>query len=315
MIKTDSPPLLSVIIPTFRRPEGLRRALTSVAAQSAHSHLTINTIVCDNSPEGSARDFVAAFSQTVSFPVIYVHEPMAGVANARNTAVKAAKGEFIAFLDDDEEAPAHWLEGLITVQAKFNADVVFGPVKARLAQSKVHFQDYFIEFFSRYGPDQDTVLKSYYGCGNSLVKQAALPTQTPPFSVVRNNMGGEDDELFQSLMDQQKIIAWAHEAFVYEDVPETRSRLRYTLRRAFAFGQGPAYTAMQTGRYFEIVYWMLQGLIQGALFCLLGAIALIINSPKSAKLLDKGARGIGKFLWFEPFKFHFYGTALLKPKV
>jgi len=315
MIDHKKVPTISVIIPTFRRAKGLGRALNSVLAQSALNAFYVEVIVCDNSPESSARDFVTAFDQTTDLDIIYVHEPNAGVANARNTAVKAAKGDFIAFLDDDEEAPPHWLEGLMQTQARFNADVVFGPVKARLAQRTPRFQDYFVAFFSRYGPPEDTVLKTYYGCGNSLVRQAALPKDSLPFSIIRNNMGGEDDELFQTLMDQQKIIAWASEAFVYEDVPEPRSRLRYTLRRAFAFGQGPAYTAMQRGRYLEVILWMIQGLLQGALFCLLGLGAFILQHPKTADLLDKGARGIGKFLWFEPFKFHFYGTALLKTKV
>jgi glycosyltransferase involved in cell wall biosynthesis len=256
---------------------------------------------------------VLEFAKAVDFAVIFVHEPRPGVANARNTAVKAANGDFIAFLDDDEEAPKEWLSGLLEVQSHLMADVVFGPVKARLAQKTPRFSDYFTDFFSRYGPPQDQILKTYYGCGNSLVRRAALPTKTDPFSIGRNNMGGEDDELFQTLLDENKTIAWAHRAFVYEDVPEARARLRYTLRRAFAFGQGPAFTAWQTRRFAHIIYWMAQGLVQGGIFSVLGLFALFFRHPKSADLLDKAARGVGKFLWFEPFKFHFYGTALLRP--
>jgi len=90
-----------VIIPTFRRPAGLATAMASVAAQDAKS---LRLIVCDNSPEASARDRVISFASTVNFPVHFVHEPRTGVANARNSAVAACDAEFIAFLDDDEEA-------------------------------------------------------------------------------------------------------------------------------------------------------------------------------------------------------------------
>ena len=61
----------------------------------------------------------------------YVHEPAAGVANARNAGMTQATGGLIAFLDDDEEASPGWLAALIEAQRRFDADVVFGPVRTR----------------------------------------------------------------------------------------------------------------------------------------------------------------------------------------
>jgi glycosyltransferase involved in cell wall biosynthesis len=40
-------------------------------------------------------------------------------------------GDLIAFLDDDEEASPGWLAALIETQRRYDADVVFGPVRAR----------------------------------------------------------------------------------------------------------------------------------------------------------------------------------------
>jgi len=49
-------------------------------------------------------------------------------------------------------------------------------------------------------------------------------------------------------------------------------------------------------------------------FGLWGAALLALGSADAAPKLDKAARGLGKLLWFPPFKIAFYGTALLKQK-
>src|SRR5690606_26113921 len=119
-----------------------------------------------------------------------------GVANARNAAVSAAKGELIAFLDDDEEAPPDWLAALLAAQARHDADVVFGPVRGRTPRELRRHRAYFERFFSREGPAEEGVIDHYYGCGDSLLRRAALPDRDRPFSAIRNHIGGEDDLLF-----------------------------------------------------------------------------------------------------------------------
>lgn len=317
---TKSKPSLrvSVIIPTFRRAEGLGRALASVAAQTQVPDVKVDIIVCDNSPEASARDQVIAFGVSSPLTVTFVHEPSPGVANARNSAVAACFADFIAFLDDDEEAPNDWLKGLLATQKAFDADVVFGPVTARLPKLEDDrpagkFDPYFNAFFSRRGADRDARLGTYYGCGNSLIRRAVMPVHEP-FSVVQNNMGGEDDRLFHGLLQRGAVMAWAAGAPVFEDVPPARARLGYTLRRAFAYGQGPSYTAALDGKPVTCAAWMAQGVAQMLVFGPWGGVLLALGSGAAAARLDKAARGLGKLLWFPPFKIGFYGTALLKPK-
>ncbi len=306
----DQAASVCVIIPTFRRPKGLATAMASVAAQG---YTRLSLIVCDNSPEASAQAQVTAFAETAAFPVIYIHEPKTGVANARNSAVAACTADFVAFLDDDEEAPIGWLNRLVAVQTQFDADVVFGPVTARLPAPDTAYDGYLERFFSRFGPDVSQRLTSYYGCGNSLIRRTCFP-QDEPFSVAHNTMGGEDDQLFNALMVGGAVIAWAADAPVFEDVPAGRAQLSYTLKRAFAYGQGPSYTAAKMRKPFTMLAWMTQGLAQGVIFGVWGLALLAFKNPNSARRLDKAARGFGKVLWFPPFKIGFYGTALLKAK-
>jgi hypothetical protein len=109
-------------------------------------------------------------------------------------------------------------------------------------------------------------------------------------------------------------MAWAAHAPVFEDVPDRRATLDYTLRRAFAYGQGPSWTAWLNKKPAVAVAWMAQGVAQAVVFGLWALALLALGSAKAAPRLDKAARGLGKVLWFPPFKIAFYGTALLKPK-
>ena len=84
-----------------------------------------------------------------------------GVANVRNTAFAQSKGALIAFLDDDQAALAGWFADLLAAQKRLDADVVFGPVKARVLKAKVAHRPCLEWFFSREGPAQEQVIDAY----------------------------------------------------------------------------------------------------------------------------------------------------------
>ncbi|CAN5340317.1 glycosyltransferase family 2 protein [soil metagenome] len=300
---------VSIIIPTRRRPAPLALALGSVLAQTGVDPATLEIVVVDNDRTPSARAAVEAAGATASIAIRYVHEPRPGVAHARNTAVATSTGVFIAFLDDDEEAPPTWLAGLLAIQARFDADVVFGPVNARLPAGLTRHRAYLTRFFSRPGPAEAQVLDGYFGCGNSLLRRAALPDQTAPFDLSRNHIGGEDDLLFGTMQALGARFAWAPAAWVHEDPAPNRLTLGYTLRRAFAYGQGPTSHCAARADGLGMARWMVIGLGQAAVFGLIGAVKWIARAPDVAETWDRAARGLGKTFWGGPMKIQFYGNA------
>src|SRR5262249_20130420 len=120
---------ISVLIPTFRRPDSFIRAARSVFAQ--HCGEKIELIAIDNSPEGSALEAFRMLDAEAPFPFRWAHAPKPGVAQARNVALSFARGEFVAWLDDDEEASPHWLAELLAVRKQTGAQSVFGPVSGQ----------------------------------------------------------------------------------------------------------------------------------------------------------------------------------------
>ncbi|MDR6534016.1 hypothetical protein J2800_004786 [Caulobacter rhizosphaerae] len=300
---------VTVMIPTQRRLGGLAVAARSVFAQVGVDFARLELVVVDNDQTPSAQATVAELTGEAPFPVHYVHEPRPGVAHARNAGMAAARGELIAFLDDDEEAPAGWLAALLAAQARYQADVVFGPVRARAPASVTRHRDYLERFFSREGPAEAGVIDHYYGCGDSLLRRAALPDPVAPFAVERNHIGGEDDMLFGHMRAGGARFAWEPAAWVWEDPVPDRLSLDYTIRRAFAYGQGPSAhcAAASPPDRLGVARWMAVGVVQSALFGLVAGFKWLTRAGDRADWLDRAARGLGKTLWWGPFKIQFYG--------
>ena len=94
----EDKPLVSVIIPTFNRANFITRAVTNVLKQSYHN---IEVIVVDD----ASTDLTSAVVQDIDDPrVNYLClEKNSGPSAARNRGVNFAQGQFIAFLDSDDE--------------------------------------------------------------------------------------------------------------------------------------------------------------------------------------------------------------------
>jgi len=302
-------PRVTIMVPTQRRISGLGVAARSLYRQVGVAFADLELVIVDNDQVDSARAAATALAAEAPFPVHYVHEPRPGVAYARNAGMARAGGELIAFLDDDEEAPAEWLSALLAAQARFDADVVFGPVRARAPAAVIEHRDYLQRFFSRLGPAEAGIIDHYYGCGDSLLRRAALPDPVAPFSMLRNEIGGEDDMLFGQMRIAGARFAWEPAAWVWEDPVADRLSLDYTIRRAFAYGQGPSAhcAAASPPDRLGIARWMAVGLVQAALFGAVAAGKWLTRAADRAEWLDRAARGLGKTLWWGPFKIQFYG--------
>jgi glycosyltransferase involved in cell wall biosynthesis len=100
-----SAPALSVIVPTKNRPHLLRRALQSIAIQD---YSTFEVCIVDNNNGGDQQhgiqEMVAGFAQRYpSLKWLYVHSSKFFASGARNDGIAATTGDFIIFLDDDDE--------------------------------------------------------------------------------------------------------------------------------------------------------------------------------------------------------------------
>lgn len=93
-----SPASVSVVIPTYNRADVLGRAIESVLDQSLP---VLEVIVVDDESTDSTGDLVAGLQDD---RIVYLrHERRRGASAARNTGIRACRGEWVAFLDSDDE--------------------------------------------------------------------------------------------------------------------------------------------------------------------------------------------------------------------
>ncbi|GAA3496125.1 hypothetical protein GCM10019016_032260 [Streptomyces prasinosporus] len=113
-----TPPCSSVVVATRERAGQLARALDSLLAQD---HPDFEIVVVDNAPvtDGTRELVQRKYGERVR----YVCEPVPGLATAHNTGLAAARGEVVAFTDDDVIADPRWLTELT---APFDADPRLG---------------------------------------------------------------------------------------------------------------------------------------------------------------------------------------------
>lgn len=124
-------PLVSVIIPSYNRPaDFVCRAIESVLAQT---YPNLEVVVVDDNPAGSpARAALAALLEKYApDPRVraVINPKNLGGSGARNAGVRAARGTYLAFLDDDDEFKPEKLEKQIAFMIEGGLDMSFSDFK------------------------------------------------------------------------------------------------------------------------------------------------------------------------------------------
>jgi GT2 family glycosyltransferase len=103
-------PLVTVVVATRDRPRSLARCLRALAAVT---YAPFEVVVVDNAP--STRETLAVVQQRFGLDarVRYARELRPGVSCARNRGLDEARGELVAFTDDDVVVDPGWLDGVV----------------------------------------------------------------------------------------------------------------------------------------------------------------------------------------------------------
>ncbi|MFM8879922.1 MAG: glycosyltransferase, partial [Verrucomicrobiota bacterium] len=112
-------PLISVILPTFNRPELLEKCLDGFCTQSLAANL-FEVVIVDDGSEPPVKSVADAFADRLR--IRYHYQPNSGLAAARNQAIVLASAPWLALHDDDDVPGPNYLQGCVDFHRRHPAD-------------------------------------------------------------------------------------------------------------------------------------------------------------------------------------------------
>ena len=120
---------VTVAICTWNRAELLELALERMARLVVPPDTWWELVVVNNNSTDNTDKVLERFERRL--PLRRVFEPMPGLSNARNTALREAKGDYVLWTDDDVLVSEGWLGGFVeSVRANPSASLYGGPIDA-----------------------------------------------------------------------------------------------------------------------------------------------------------------------------------------
>ncbi len=239
--ETGAPRRVVVAVLTYRRTDELLRLLPELVRQTGLVDPPARVLVVDNDPGASAAGPVAA---AAAERVTYVHEPVPGIAAARNRALdEAAQDDVLVFLDDDEVPGPDWLAHLLrTRDAHPSAAAVVGPVRSEYDQEPGPWVQAG-RFFDRRRLPTGTPVE-VAATNNLLLDLHAVRRLAVRFDEAFGLSGGSDTLFTRQLSARGGVMVWCAEAMVVDQVPAARATASWVLRRALRGGNSWSRTSL-----------------------------------------------------------------------
>ena len=224
-------PFISIIIPTYNRPNQLTLCLNAIAGIEYPDN-KFEVIVVDDGSSVDLKPVVEPFYDRL--PVTLIRQDNSGPAKARNLGASHAKGDYLAFTDDDCCPAPDWLE-ILAKQFELTPDHMIGGQTLNSLPENV---------FSQASHELICYLYNYY---NSYLKESSFFTSNHMamsaegfhkiygFDVTFPFAGGEDRELCDRWLYHGYKMIYVAEAVVYHSHAMI---LKQFWRQHFNYGRG-----------------------------------------------------------------------------
>jgi GT2 family glycosyltransferase len=224
-------PFFSIIVPTFNRAAQLVTCLESLACLD-YPLDRFEVIVVDDGSQTRLETLVASFSNRLD--IVLTHQPHGGPAKARNTGLKEAKGEFLAFTDDDCIPLANWLQALAG-RFRSSRNMMIGGKTLNALPNNLYSSatqlliDYLYQCHNHY-PDE-----AHFFTTNNLAMTADLFRSANGFDTTFPLAAGEDRDFCERWLHDGNRMIYAPEVLVYH----THVLNFHTFwRKHFTYGRG-----------------------------------------------------------------------------
>jgi glycosyltransferase involved in cell wall biosynthesis len=231
---------VSVIISTFSidRANHVASCIKSLRKQT----LLPEEIILVLDPDEALLEF---YKSCMPHDVKIVVSEGYGLSYARNAGVKNAKGEIIAFIDDDAVADERWLENLVKSYDDLHVVGVGGLIKPIWESSRpIWFPEelnWTVGCSYKGLPERKTYVRNPIGCNMSFRKDVFEKVgyfRTSIGRVGKKLMASEEMELSIRILEKipKSKIVYDHSTTVYHKVPKSRANVKYVVKRSLYEG-------------------------------------------------------------------------------
>lgn len=255
---------ITVILCTYNRCDSLAKALDSLAGSIAPETVDWEVLVVDNNSSDQTQEVVEGFCRRFPGRFHYLFEPQQGKSHALNSGVREARGEILAFVDDDVTVDPGWLHNLTSVLHNGEWAGAGGRILAvhgfvpppwlaldgprnlgMVLCAQFDLGDHPIELRDApYGTNMAFRREMFEKYGNFRVDLGPSPN-----SELRN----EDTEYGRRLMASGERLRYVPSAIVYHGIHESRVRKGFFLSWWFDHGKGAIREAEEIPCTIEIV--------------------------------------------------------------
>jgi glycosyltransferase involved in cell wall biosynthesis len=275
---------ISVIIATHNRSDMLAVALESLAQMTVPPNYEWEVLIVDNNSEDSTRAVAESLVAKYAERFRYIFESRQGKSFALNSGIASARGDILAFTDDDITVDPNWIVELCATMESFDCAGVGGKIVPvwnipkpgwlemdgpyRLMNAVVSF-----DLGSNPCPITTAALGANFAFKKGVfTKYGAFRTDLGP--TVGSEIRGEDSELCRRLIKAGETLIYSPSAIVYHPVEHRRTEKRYF--QAWYLGRGRA-SIREAGvpkdavRYFGVPRYMFLPFLGNLLRWVLGA--------------------------------------------
>lgn len=232
-----------IAVATLNRPVLLGHTLNSLATQICPQGVKIEILVVENQAPATVEPIVSAVRSP--FPIHLITEGRRGLSYARNAALDYAirNGfDWMAFVDDDEEAPPEWIGNLHRGAAARNLDLCGGHTIPHNPHEKLSWiQRYILRGIASYQTQQhkrfarkvrsgkdksDSISTANWMCNIPSISQAGLR-----FDLRLNASGGEDMQFSTDCLAAGLSLGRILDAPIYDTVHASRLSCTYIFKR------------------------------------------------------------------------------------
>ena len=250
---------ISVIVPTHNRSEYLRDAIISLQEQNFPKD-KYEIIVVDNNSTDNTPQVVEACGRNGKKKVVYVKEPEIGLHNARHAGANAAKGEILAYVDDDVICDSNWISELVKPYADSEVGCVGGKILPKWEVKPPEWVKLYPSYLSLLDlGDEVKELKTpkIYGCNLSIRRSLLFevggfnPDAFGDKKLIWYRGDGETGLLRKVLATGRKMVHTPY-AIVWHVIPKSRLTISYFKKRSFIQGISSSFFAYRTERFSRI---------------------------------------------------------------